>query len=134
MTEFTIRVNETHGWVGQTDLDAFFAAGYGNSKKIWFSVANRDNRYTNKEWVIGLEKDGVARAWPFSELETVWKKAPQKPYVEDSFNGEPVRIYYQLQNRSARIKSAQGQLLNGISAYWFAWIAFHPESGVFAAP
>jgi len=27
---FTIKMNETRGWVEQTDLDAFFAAGYTN--------------------------------------------------------------------------------------------------------
>lgn len=109
-------------------------AGYGDSKRLWFPVANRDKRYANKEWVIGLDMDGATRAWPFSELENIWKQEPQKVFLEDSFSGEPVRIYFQPQNRSARITTNQGQLLNGISAYWFAWIAFHPESEVFNAP
>ena len=28
---------------------------------------------------------------------------------------------------------ADGQLLDGLSAYWFAWVAFHPETEVFTA-
>jgi len=109
-------------------------AGYGDSKQVWFPVSNRDKRYSNKEWVIGLEIDGVTRAWPFSELDSIWQQDPQKAFVDDSINGKPVRIYYQPQNRSARITNDQDQTLNGISAFWFAWIAFHPDSGVFTAP
>jgi len=108
-------------------------AGYGESSKVWFPVTNRDKRYSNKEWVIGLEIDGVTRCWPYSELEAIWKQEPQKAFVEDHVNGKQVRIYYQPRNRSARITTDQGELLSGVSAFWFAWIAFHPASEVFVA-
>lgn len=106
-------------------------AGYGDSERVWFSVANRDKRYSNKEWVIGLEIDGMTRAWPFSELESAWQQDPQKEFVDDSLNGLSVRVYYQPHNRSAWITTDTGRALNGVSAFWFAWIAFHPESEVF---
>jgi len=107
--------------------------GYSDSERVWFSVANRDKRYSTKEWVIGLEIDGVTRAWPFSELESIWQQDPQKEFVNDSLNGQPVRVYYQPHNRSARITTATGEELSGIAAFWFAWIAFHPDSEVFTA-
>lgn len=109
-------------------------AGYGDNERVWFPVSNRDKRYSNKEWVIGLEVEGKTRAWPFSELENTWQHDPQIEFVDDELNGQPVRIYYQPHNRSARITNQAGAALNGVSAYWFAWIAFHPESEVFTAP
>ncbi len=109
-------------------------AGYGENSQVWFPVANRDKRYSNKEWVIGLEFDGVTRAWPFSELDRVWQHDPKKEFVDDSINGQSVRVYYQPHNRSARITSTADLALNGVSAFWFAWIAFHPETEVYIAP
>lgn len=109
-------------------------AGYGDNQRLWFPVANRDKRYSNKEWVIGLEIDGEARAWPFSELESAWQPDPQIEYLDDVLNGQSVRIYYQSNNRSAHITTQGGTMLNGVSSYWFAWVAFHPESEVFTAP
>lgn len=106
-------------------------AGYGDSKKLWFPVANRDRRYANKEWVIALEVGGLTRAWPFSELDRSWQENPQQSYLDDKLNGQSVRIYYQPANHSAYITDDSGDLLSGISAYWFAWIAFHPQSEVF---
>jgi len=105
--------------------------GYGDSKQLWFPVANRDRRYANKEWVIGLEVNGLTRAWPFSELDSSWQAYPQQSYLDDKLNGQSVRVYYQPANRSAYITDDSGGLLSGVSAYWFAWIAFHPESEVF---
>lgn len=109
-------------------------ARYNKSKRLWFPVTHRDKRYSRKEWVIGLEMNGVTRVWPFSELDRIWEQVPQKEYVDDSINGQPVRIHYQPHNRSAWITTGSGQVLNGISAFWFAWIAFHPDSEVFTAP
>jgi hypothetical protein len=106
--------------------------GYADSGRIWFSVANRDRRYSTKEWVIGLEVDGQTRAWPFSELDKLWKTEPHKAYLEDHIRGQRLRIYYQPESRSVRITDDQGRLLNGISAFWFAWIAFHPDTEVFS--
>ena len=31
---FTVRINETRGWVEQSDLDAFFAAGYDKASVL----------------------------------------------------------------------------------------------------
>lgn len=109
-------------------------ASYADSGRIWFSVANRDKRYFNKEFVIGLKDGEVTRAWPFSELNSLWESDPDKVYVQDSINGKTVRIYYKPASRSAHITDDEGQLLNGIAAYWFAWMAFYPDSEVFTVP
>ncbi len=108
-------------------------AGYADSNRLWFQVANKDKRYSTKEWVIGLVVNGTTRAWPFSELAESWQQDPDKQYLEDSVNGQSVRVYYQPADRSAKIMDRSGRLLNGVSAFWFAWMAFHPDSEVFTS-
>jgi len=105
--------------------------GYDDSNRLYFPVSNKDHRYSNKEWVIALQTGRVSRVWPFSELEKTWKRDPQKQFLEDSFYGLPIRIYYQPNSRIANITDIEGQLLVSVSAYWFAWIAFHPRAEVY---
>lgn len=105
--------------------------GYEDSSRLYFPVSNKDRRYSNKEWVIALQTGGITRAWPFSELEKSWKQDPQKQFLEDSINGFPVRVYYQPDSRIANITDDEGQLVVSVSAYWFAWIAFHPDTEVY---
>jgi len=66
-----------------------------------------------------------------SELEKTWKRDPQKQYLEDSFYGLPIRVYYQPDSRTGNITDEEGELLASVSAYWFAWIAFHPRAEVY---
>ncbi|MBE9548084.1 MAG: DUF3179 domain-containing protein [Proteobacteria bacterium] len=106
-------------------------AGYAETERLWFRVANQDKRYSKKEWVLALELDGVARAWPFSELEKAWQQDPKKIFLQDSINGQSVKVFYQPENRSAYITDDSGEPLSGVSAFWFAWMAFHPLSEVF---
>lgn len=108
-------------------------ASYRGSNRIMFSVDNLDKRYHKKEFVIGLKRGVVSKVWPFSELETTWEDEPGKEYLEDRVNDEAVRVYFNPAKRSARITDANGRLLDGLSAYWFAWIAFHPDTEVFTA-
>ena len=106
---------------------------YEHSGGLMFAVANRDERYGIKEFVIGMERGSVTRAWPFKELERLWKEEPNRQFLEDSINGEAVRIHFNPENRSSYITNEGGQLLDGLSAYWFAWMAFHPDSEVYTA-
>jgi len=108
-------------------------ASYRKSNQLMFSVDNRDKRYRRKEFVIGLTRGEVSKAWPFKELKTVWDDEPGKEYIEDRVNDEEVRVYFNPDQRSAYITDAEGRLLDGLSAYWFAWVAFHPETQVFTA-
>jgi hypothetical protein len=107
---------------------------YGKSRQLMFPVGNRDNRYHNKEVVIGMVSGGVARAWPYTELEDAWKQQPGMEYLLDSINGISVRIRFNPQTRGAYLTDEQDILLDALSSYWFAWVAFHPETEVWTAP
>jgi len=100
--------------------------GYDRSAQLYFEVEERDDRYHPKETVIGLEINGVFKAYPLTELEKV-----QQSTIEDHFQGKDFTITYHSKSESAEISDAQGNVLPTVSTFWFAWYAFHPETEVF---
>ncbi len=102
-------------------------AGYENSQGIYFPVSHRDPRFHPKERVLGLEVDGQFKAYPFAELSRT------DGVIKDNVNGKALVIYYNHNSHSARVTDAAGKPLPGITAFWFAWVAFHPETAVFKA-
>jgi hypothetical protein len=101
-------------------------AGYENVATLYFDVQNRDQRFHEKEPVVGLIIDGKAKVWPLGEL----KKVRDWP-LKDSLGGTRLRISYQHQDKSVTIVDAKGVRLPAVPAYWFAWIAFYPDTEVF---
>ena len=53
--------------------------------------------------------------------------------VHDTLAGQPIMVKYNQAHNTATAMDAQGQLLTAVTAYWFAWYAFHPETGVYHA-
>jgi hypothetical protein len=98
---------------------------YGASKAIYFPVSHSDKRYHPKEVMVGVEVNGKFKAYPFVEL------AKGTGVLEDVFEGEKLTIEYNAEARSAIVKNGNEVLLPSLTVYWFAWIAFHPESKVF---
>ncbi len=104
-------------------------AGYDQSRTLYFDVSNRDGRYHAKDLVFGLVLDGQVKVWPLRELDEVdsWP-------LTDSLNGRELTIDYYKAGRSVRIVGEAGKLLPAIPGYWFAWVAFYPDTLVFSAP
>ena len=92
-----------------------------------FDVTRFDPTYHPKEWVLGLESDGVVKAYPFAELKKL--NAP----LTDEVNGQTVRIHFNPHTQSASVTDADGQPMPSLMAFWFAWYAFHPDTHVFKA-
>jgi hypothetical protein len=101
--------------------------GYDASEDLFFPVNHVSRRYHPKERVIGLELGGEQKAYPFSEL-----SRSVSPLV-DEVGGERVTIEYDVEHRTGRILDASGVQIPTVSGFWFAWIAFHPDSGVYTA-
>ena len=99
--------------------------GYAGRRELYFPVAGESRAYARKAWVLGLELDGQARAYPFDEL----KKGPRK--FEDEFRGHRIQVEYDHKNRTARIIDQEGQEIPTLTAYWFAWYAFHPQTDIY---
>jgi len=103
--------------------------GYEQSRQLYFGVNQRaPDTYHPKEQVIGLEIDGVYKAYPFAELE----KNNQSQF-EDSINGVSITIDWDSENRSVELFDSSGKRIAGIQGFWFAWFAFHPDTLVFKA-
>ncbi len=77
---------------------------------------------------LGVEVDGVIKAYPFREL----SKASSP--LRDIVNGMPMVIHFDMETLSGRVDDMNGKPYPVLSAYWFAWFAwfaFHPETKIF---
>jgi len=95
-------------------------AGYETTEALYFNVQHHDDRLANKAWVMGLEHQGQYRAWSFDAV----KKAGE---LHETWQGMDLIIRYDAMGERIQILHA-GKALHGISLYWFAWVAFHPET------
>ena len=100
---------------------------YATNRTIAFPVAARGDRYHPKERVLGVILKGAAKAYPFSEL------ANHGPLLRDQLAGQSIQIQFDRTTQSAQALTTQQQPLPATTLYWFAWIAFHPETAVFKA-
>jgi len=111
------------GFVRDYDRDPYL--GYAQRADLMFPVLPKDSRFHPKEWVLGLTVEGVAKAYPFSEL----KKA--KNPLHDKVQGQRFTIQFQTDTQSALALNADGKRVPTVMAFWFAWYAFHPETKIF---
>ncbi len=102
--------------------------GYEKSNKIFFPVSASDQRFHNKEWVLGVQIGDVFKAYPFSELEKT------SGTVSDNVSGHRLEVLFDRESRSASARDEQGREIATVMSYWFAWYAFHPDTEVFKAP
>ena len=102
-------------------------AGYENSESLYFPVNHQDKRYHPKEIILAVEVNGVFKAYPFKEL------GKTSSPLRETVNGKTLVIYFDMETLSGRIEDKNGKPFPVLSAYWFAWFAFHPETEVFKA-
>jgi len=100
---------------------------YYTSRDVMFPVGKLNPRYHPKEQVLGVELDGLTKAYPFSELARV--KSPFK----DKLGKKTVYVAYDSKSRTATIKDASGKELPSVVAFWFAWHVFHKDTQVYSA-
>jgi len=104
-------------------------AGYEKSRQTYFAVNNAaPDNYHPKEIVVGLDVDGVYKAYPFIELD---KQGMSR--FSDSVNGSRFDFAWDSTNRSITITDSNGKPVAGIQGFWFAWFAFHPDTEVYKA-
>lgn len=100
--------------------------GYRRSKKLRFP-APVDDRYHPKLPTVGLRAaDGQARAYPLVEVQQAGN------LVQETFAGAEVEVRYDAKRSEFSAKAPDA--IDVIEGFWFAWMAFHPDSSVFVAP
>ncbi len=98
---------------------------YAKQRQTYFPVANQNSRYHPKEMVIGVVQGETVKAWPFAEL----AKAGQA--VVDTLGSEAVTVIFNAEARSGRVVDANGEEIPSTTGFWFAWMAFYPQSEVY---
>ncbi|MEH6576258.1 MAG: DUF3179 domain-containing protein [Amphritea sp.] len=101
--------------------------GYEESPRLFFNVEFMSRAYHPKERVLGVELDGMFKAFPFSEL----AKLGVSGEFEDILGDKILHIEYNAELRDGRVWLLPGDELNAVNLFWFAWYAFHPDTEVF---
>ena len=120
----TLVLSENTGFKRDYSRDPY--PGYEDSSTLFFPVSSQNDEFHPKEMVIGIEINGIAKAYPFSELEKAGKKS-----IKDQVNGNVLEIRYDAASKSAEIFDAEGNALPGITNFWFAWFAFNPDTAIY---
>jgi hypothetical protein len=103
--------------------------GYDTSAGVYFPVKHQDPRLHPKERVLGIAVGGESKAFPLRSLAVL-----SKPLI-DTVGGKKFAITYEPEGESAAaIESETGKPYPAVTAYWFAWVTFHPETAIYHAP
>jgi hypothetical protein len=100
--------------------------GYQDSEALYFPVKHLDRRYHPKERVIGVELNGVFKAYPFTELGRL-----KSQVLKDQVGGVEIEIRFNVPLRSGQVFNSAKTELPSVNSFWFAWAAFHPDTAVF---
>ncbi len=119
----TMLLSRETGFSRDYDRDPY--AGYTDQQGTYFPVEHLDRRYHPKERVLGVEIDGQFKGYPYSELSQGASSFP------DKVGGKSIRIHYDSASGTAWATAMDGTPLSTISSFWFAWMAFHPQSATY---
>jgi hypothetical protein len=108
-------------------------AGYERVQRLLFNVEHRDDRYAPKEWVLGVTVGAARKAYPFSVLESA-ARGRGTHELRDTVGGQAIYVRYDARHRTAQALDAQRRALPSVMAFWFAWVAFNPDTEVYRAP
>lgn len=100
-------------------------AGYHRSPFSFFGRSVKSPHLPEKELVLGIEVEGVKKAYPFSVL-----KRSASP-IKDRVAKSDVNIYFHKGSEEAWAEDALGKKIPGFVSYWFVWYSFHPDTLIF---
>ena len=119
----TLALSRETGFTRDYSRDPYEA--YALTDRLMFPPARQDNRLSPKEWVLGVEVGGKFKAYSFSTLEGMGQA------FSDSLHDQNYVVCWDEQARSAKVVDTMGEPFPTLTAYWFAWYAFHPDTEVF---
>lgn len=102
--------------------------GYSSSDEIMFPINHQAAQYHPKEQVLGLEIGTTFKAYPFSEMARL-----DSSVFHDIVAGQKLEIQFDPVNRTGKILGENNLEIPTVISFWFAWMAFHPESDIYKA-
>ena len=101
---------------------------YDQSKHLFFPVYSKAPIiYHPKERVLGIEINGIFKAYPFVEL----NKNP-KAIFTDTINNKELEVRWNKEHQSGAIFHDKKDITI-TQSFWFAWFTFHPDTLVSTA-
>ncbi|MBI4363623.1 MAG: DUF3179 domain-containing protein [Candidatus Doudnabacteria bacterium] len=100
---------------------------YYTTPGVFFPVGNKDNRLSEKDFVLGIVVDGKAKAYHTEAIKKIGR-------LEDSFAGKTIVAEYDRQLDVVRLFEKRNNELiriNPFGAFWFSWVAAHPDTELF---
>ncbi len=104
---------------------------YGTNRSLYFPAPSSSpdaHSFHPKETVIGLVDGDRIKAYPFSELD----KNNQPEFI-DVIDGKAYTVVWDSKSKTAQIKDQTGNAIPTIQGFYFAWVAFYPESLIYVA-
>lgn len=101
---------------------------YYRSPLAFFGFRQKPPELPEKELVLGIEVEGITRAYPFSILRKI--KTP----FNDTISGKTVTIHFDRESEEAYVTDKDMKRLPGIVSYWFVWYSFNSDTSVFREP
>ncbi|MGH9320562.1 MAG: DUF3179 domain-containing (seleno)protein, partial [Vicinamibacteria bacterium] len=107
------------------DVDPYMS--YERSSRVMFPVAHRDDRLPEKDLVLGITRGDAAVAFPLDRL------ADRPRPVRAAVREEELFVYWFPDSETAFATTLDGKRITATIAYWFAWSAFHTDTGIWEA-
>lgn len=98
-------------------------ASYFASEKPMFPVPQTRKELRDKAWVIGIIIDGQAKAYPVDLL-------PSGKAIEDTVGNKKIVVRYDAEQKHPQLTGSDGEMIPSVVAFWFAWQAFYPDTGL----
>jgi ribosomal protein S27AE len=109
------------------DYDNGPYAEYKRLPGVYFATLHSDWRLPAKTWVVGVTAGNEALALPFEELDKL------QGVLAIAVGGQELEIRWDKAASAARAFDTDGREYPTTSGYWFAWVAFHPATGLYLA-
>lgn len=101
---------------------------YYTREGIFFPVAGKDDRLSQKDFVLGIVVEGKAKAYFPPAIK-------ERGRIEDQFAGKTIVAVYEKDLDVIRLfeRQSDGSLerINPFGAFWFSWAAAHPETELY---
>jgi len=120
----TIATMET-GYYAADRYNSVAYESYFQTDAVMFPVEKTDDRFANKQRVIGVVVGDAAKAYPLDAV-----AATPGSRVEDTLGGRPVILEADDQGGVKIVQLPERAKV--IHTFWFAWHVFHPASAVYS--
>lgn len=98
---------------------------YLENDRLMFPVERADTRLSPKDRIVAVKLGETVKAYPISEIQ----RAPGG-VVRDTIDGQTIVLESDEQTGSVRVAEAPDEALV-VHTFWFAWVAFQPQTEVY---